>query len=173
MKEEGFTLYAVDGGQSRVSVVPDWTVLPDPANALARVLERDFNPGETAVVEQDPGIEPTAGEWPGTSTYSEVTPEDVRISVSADAPSLVVVRNTWEEGWSATVDGVPAPVLRANWFMQAVPVDAGQHEVRLRYKEPAIAQGIAMSAVVWGGWLIALVLSSIASRRRRRRELPD
>lgn len=173
LKEEGFTLYAVDGGQSRVSVVPDWTVLPDPANALARVLERDFNPGETAVVEQDPGIEPTAGEWPGTSTYSEVSPEDVRISVSADAPSLVVVRNTWEEGWSATVDGVPAPVLRANWFMQAVPVDTGQHEVRLTYREPAIARGMAMSSVVWGGWLMALVLSALAARRRRRRELPD
>lgn len=169
LTEGGFTLYSIEGHQPRVSVVPDWTVLPDAANTLARVLEKGFDPGQQAVVEQEPGIEPTADAWPGTANYSELAPEDVRVSVSADAPSLVVVRNAWDEGWSATVDGEPAPVLRANWFMQAVPVPAGDHDVRLTYSEPTIAEGLAMSSLVWTGWLVALVVGSLVSRRARRK----
>jgi hypothetical protein len=64
------------------------------------------------------------------------------------------------------VDGRPAPVLRADAFLQGVPVPAGQHEVRLVYREPAIGYGIWASALVWavlGGIAVAAI---VAARRR-------
>ncbi|MGH2590461.1 MAG: hypothetical protein ACRDGW_06655, partial [Actinomycetota bacterium] len=130
--ERGYLLYELDAAQPRVSVVPAWTVVEGAVPALDAVLTPGFDPAATAVLERDPGIEPedpgaTTIATTGSATYAEVRPEDVRIDVDANAPSLVVVRNTWEPGWSATVDGRPSPVLRADSFLQAIPVTAGTH----------------------------------------------
>jgi uncharacterized membrane protein YfhO len=80
---------------------------------------------------------------------------------------LVVVRNVWESGWVASVDGAPAPVFRADYLLQAVPVPAGSHEIRLVYREPAVGLGIALSAVAWT--VLALAAVGVAAITRRRR----
>jgi hypothetical protein len=166
--ERGYRLIEVDGWESRVSVVPDWTVEPSGAGALRAVLDPSFDPGRTAVIERPPGIEPTPGASGGSATYDETWPEDVRVSVDAASPSIVLVRNAWDIGWSATVDGRPAPVLRTDYFLQGVPVPPGRHEIRLVYRDPRIGQGLLGSAVAW----LVLVLVAVAAfaRARRRRD---
>jgi hypothetical protein len=164
--ERGYRLYELDAAQPRVSLISEWTVVDGGAEASEAVLTEGFDPAATAVVELDPGIEPTLSDAPGTATYTEVRPEDVRIAVRTDAPSLVLVRNTWEQGWVASVDGRPAPVLRADFLLQAIPVPEGDHEIRLLYREPAIGLGIAWSAVAWTLLLVAAVAGATISRRR-------
>jgi hypothetical protein len=164
--ESGYELLELDAAQPPASVVPDWTVVRDGASALRAALEPGFDPATAVVVEGDPGLEPVLGTAPGTASYREVRPEDVRVSVRADGPSVVVVRNTWERGWRATVDGERAPLLRADSFLQAVPVPAGDHEVRLVYHEPTIGWGLLGSGLAWTG-LVAALLVSIAGERRR------
>jgi hypothetical protein len=140
-REGGYELLELDGTQPRVSVVGSWTVVEGERAAIDAVTARGFDPAETAVLEEEPGIVPTpvGGAW--RATYREAAPEDVRISVSTDRDALVLVRTAWEEGWTATVDGEPEHVLPADGFLQAVPVEAGTHDVRLVYREPAIGRG--------------------------------
>ncbi len=166
-RDGGYLLHRLEGSGDRVSVVPAWTVVSDDAAALEAVLEPGFDPADGAVVESDPGIDPVLGAAVGIATYQESGPEDVLIGVEATAPSLVLVRNSWDEGWSATVDGRPAPVLPADAFVQAVPVAAGSHEVRLRYREPSIARGLALSALAWMGFGGALAWALVSGRRAR------
>jgi membrane protein YfhO len=168
--ERGYRLYELEAAEPHVSVTSVWTVVNGGPEALEAVLTEGFDPAATAVVEGDPGIEPIRPDAPGTATYSELRPEDVRISVRADAPSLVVVRNVWEPGWTATVDGAPAPVLRADYLLQAVPIPEGDHDVRIAYREPTIGLGIALSAVAWA--LLALAAGVAAAITRRRRATP-
>lgn len=170
--EGGYLLYELGGWQPRVSVVPSWTVVEDGDAALERVLERGFDPAAEVVVEGDPGIEPAAAPAAGTATYREERPEDVRVRVETPVPALVLVRNAWDRGWSATVDGDPAPVLLADHFLQAVPVPAGAHVVRLVYREPAIARGLVGSALVWGLLLAGVGGPALARRRATRRPAP-
>jgi hypothetical protein len=167
--EHGYVLYEADGWQPRVSVIPHWREVDSGVPALNAVLERGFNPAIEAVVEGDPGIPPApAAAASGSASYEEVQPEDVRIQVDATAPSLVVVRNAWDRGWSATVDGLPVPVLRADYFLQGVPVPEGQHEIRLMYREPAIGRGIRLSALAWLAFLAIWVAAFVQDRRARR-----
>ena len=166
--EGGWELSSVVGWEPRVSVVPEWTVVADPAEALEQVLRYGFDPALQAAVEGDPGVQPVPEAPPGVARYSETTPEDVQIGVEAAAPSLVLVRNAYDTGWSATVDDEPAPVLRADWFLQAVPVPSGKHEIHLVYRDPTIGRGLTASAVVWGIWVVALVASPVVARRRAR-----
>lgn len=165
--DHGYALYEVDGWEPRVSVVAGWLVT-DGAIALQTVLRPGFDPGARAVVEGDPRITPSTGYIvPATATYREVWPEDVRVTVDASTPSILVVRNAWDRGWSAMVDGQPAPVLRADYFLQGVPVPAGHSEVRLTYTDPNIGRGLLGSAVVWLGWLGLFAAALVRERRRR------
>jgi hypothetical protein len=170
--EPGVVLYELEGWQPRASVVSDWRVVAGGPPALEAILDRDFDPALEAVIEGDPGIEPpaAAAAAPGTAAYRELRPEEVRLTVDAQGPSIVVVRNAWDRGWSATVDGRPAPVLRTDYLLQGVPVPAGRHEVRLTYREPAIGRGLALSGLVWlafGLLLGGLAISARSGRRSR------
>jgi hypothetical protein len=172
-RDHGYELFQLTGWQPRVSVVPHWTQT-DGVHALAAVLVRGFNPAIEAVVEGAPTIpHAPAAAPPGSATYWEVHPEDVRVTVDATAPSMVVIRNAWDRGWSATVDGRTVPVLRADYFLQGVPVPAGHHEIRLTYDDPTIVAGIALSGVVWLVFVVGFAWLVWAGLRRRRRATPS
>src|SRR6185436_20530015 len=167
--EGTYRLVEIDDAEPRASVVPTWTVVDGDRAALAAVLEPGFDPAELAVLETHPGSTPSATGAAGTADYREVTPEDVRIVAEASAPSILVVRNGWDEGWSATLDGRSVPVLRTDRFLQGVGRPPGRHDVRLTYREPAIGTGLALSAVAWLGFLVALLVVVIRTLRHRDR----
>jgi hypothetical protein len=161
----GWQLFQVSGAEPLVSVVPDWRVTESAQQALRAVLATGFDPAVSAVIERDPGIRPMPGTSPGTAHYRELTPEDVRVDVEASGPSLVLLRDNWDKGWSATVDGKPVEVLRADYFRQAVPVEAGHHEIRLTYSDPNVGRGLAASAAIWLLWAIGLGAAMVMQRR--------
>lgn len=164
--EGNYVLYKVNGAEPRASVVPQWRVEPSEDAAMIAVTEAGFDPGRVAVLEKDPGLARVDGARPGVADYAEASPEDVRISVSATAPSIVVVRNAWDENWSATVDGTPTQVLPTDGFLQGVAVGPGEHEVRLTYSEPSVFAGLRAAGIVWAIWLLALLVTVVIEERR-------
>ena len=80
-------------------------------------------------------------------------------------PGFLVHCDTWFPGWSAAVDGGPAPLLLANRAMRAVPLSAGEHLVEMRFASTPFLIGATVSAL---GWLAVLTFGvrSIALRRR-------
>jgi hypothetical protein len=166
-KADGYDLVQVDGWEPRVSVVPSWSVASGPVAAFHGILSPGFDPASHAVLETDAGVSQEPGAAAGTATYTELQPEDVRVSIDAAAPSIVLIRNNWDTGWSATVDGHPAPVLAADAFRQGIAVTAGRHEIHLTYHDPTIGRGIAASAVVWSVWALAIVAAIVLKRRSR------
>jgi hypothetical protein len=162
----GYELREVLGWEPRVSVVPTWRVVAGPLAALHVVARPGFDPSRRVVLEHDAGLSPQPQTSPGTATYAEQNPENVDLSVEASGPSIVLIRNAVDRGWSATVDGRSAPVLPADGFLQSVTVGAGRHDVRLTYRDPAIGRGLAASAIVWAMWAVAF---GPALRRTARR----
>jgi uncharacterized membrane protein YfhO len=71
----------------------------------------------------------------------------------------LVTRDSYARGWRATVDGVPAPVLRADGKHRAVPLAGGTHEVVLRYHPPGLALGLVLTGVS------VLVAAALVARR--------
>jgi hypothetical protein len=58
----------------------------------------------------------------------------VRATVDCDGSCLLLVARPWAPGWSARVDGLPAPVVRANLAGLGVISPTGEHVVELRYQ---------------------------------------
>jgi uncharacterized membrane protein YfhO len=75
----------------------------------------------------------------------------------------VVLVDAYGAGWRATVDGQPAPLLRANVAFRAVPVPPGRHRIELLCRPASVVIGLAVS-------LLALVAVSIARRKFDRRD---
>src|SRR4029453_12293115 len=162
--EGAYRLVEIDDAEPRASVVPSWAVVSGERAAIDAVLEPGFDPAAVAVLETGPGSTAAVDGRDGTATYREASPEDVRIEAEASVPSILLVRNAWDEGWSATLDGRSVPVLRADGFLQGVALPPGRHDVRLTYREPAIGTGLALSGIAWLGFAIALVFVIVRGR---------
>jgi hypothetical protein len=83
----------------------------------------------------------------GLARLAAESSDALEITVDAEAPALLVVRDGHAPGWRAWVDGVSAPVARVEGHYRAVPVAAGSHRVRLSYQPPGLRPGLALMAV--------------------------
>jgi hypothetical protein len=77
------------------------------------------------------------------------TPEQWLIRTDASDQGWLVISKTWYPGWTATLDGAPVNVVRANGCFSAVAVPEGRHTVELHYGTPWLWLGAAISAPLW------------------------
>ena len=162
-REGVFTLWRVPWAEPRASMVFDERLVPTADASMRAVLRPGFDPGRTIVFERDPGPHP--GNGTGTAAYRQLDTEHAVVRTTSTARGWLVVRNPYDPNWHATVDGRPVAVREADYLMQAVPVPAGDHVVRLTYRDPAIGRGLLVSVV---GWVVLLGLIAWLWRRGSR-----
>ncbi len=63
------------------------------------------------------------------------------VDVEATGDALLVIGELFLPGWRATVDGTPAPLIRADAIFRGVRVPGGRHQVELRYFTPDSGRG--------------------------------
>jgi hypothetical protein len=93
------------------------------------------------------------------------------VAVGADALSGTVTSNgagllflsiPYSTGWTASVDGVPTQIVRANVGFSGVPVEGGTHFVELHYATPGLRVGTIVSVLAL---VLALALAVFTERR--------
>ena len=89
----------------------------------------------------------------------------------ADPGWLVAIQTSYP-GWTATVDGKRADVERADYAFTAVAVDAGTHEVVLRYRPRSVRYGMIVTAEALVLMVIWLATSRPRTPRARRARIP-
>lgn len=82
----------------------------------------------------------------GRSGVLDFRPDYVRLQAELSEPGVVVLVDTYDPGWKATVDGRPARVLRANVAFRGVVVPAGRHVVEYVYRPWTVIWGLGASA---------------------------
>jgi len=117
------------------------------AQLQARLLDEDVVAGrETLLEESSPDLPlPAAKAEPVSCTIETYATTRLSARCVADRPALAVFVEQQLDGWSATVDGGPAPLLTANTLMRAVLVPPGAHLVALTFTPPGLLVGLALS----------------------------
>ena len=91
----------------------------------------------TALVEQRELLAaglPSKGSSAEGGTATIVSEDGSSLGVQVDGPGgFLVVSDALAPGWTARLDGKPAPLLRADLAFRAVPVPAGRHRVEMHY----------------------------------------
>jgi hypothetical protein len=101
----------------------------------------------------------------GHSTIELLKPDRVRLRVEASAPGTVVLVDTFDAGWTVTVDDRPAEPRRVNVSFRGVDVPPGRHRVEWVYQPAAVLGGAVASALSLLA-VAALVGSGSGWRRR-------
>jgi hypothetical protein len=92
------------------------------------------------------------------------TTRRIDAAVQSSSPGYLLINDAWDPDWSATVNGQPAPVLRADFMLRAVPVPAGASQVVLDYdahyrvgglRLPCVAVNLFSDGVMLGAWVVA------------------
>ncbi len=77
-------------------------------------------------------------------------PERVEIDVSAETPGYLFLADSYDPGWSATLDGKNVPVRPAAIAFRAVFVPSGQHGVSFSYRPAGFLLGLTISCIGLG-----------------------
>ncbi len=91
-------------------------------------------------------------------------------TISLDSENLVFFSVPYEEGWSATVNGQPAEILKVNVGFMAVVCPAGEDvTIRFDYMTPGLLYGAAISGGAVVLFALYLPLMRLFDKRMRRR----
>jgi membrane protein YfhO len=171
-------LYKVAAPLARIRFLSRPRPPRDPGDAVASLLDPAFDPDNEVLL--DGARAPAAGDVPVHAAARSAVPEPqddrqepvvevlhddperVTIRLVAPRPGHLVVADSDAPGWTASVDGVPAPIRRANMLFRAVPVPAGHHTVEMLYRPLSVRAGALAS-------LLGIVtLVTLCARRRGR-----
>lgn len=110
------------------------------------------DPSNTAIIHQTfanevDGLDPDAN---GQITLSSYSPNHLTYTSETSGDALAVFSEIWygpDKGWSAQIDGAPVDILRANYFLRALRVPAGQHEIEFFFQPESVARGKIISLI--------------------------
>jgi hypothetical protein len=180
----------------RARLVPYSEFAADGPQALKRVLDNDFDPWQTVVIEESSQSEATSSsrqvtdrptelnskestaaseqgttresnrESPGAVLWKADEPERLQLEVDASHACWLLISDAYWPAWSARVNGNEVPIRRANYYFRAVAVPQGRSVVEMRYTERSVWLGACISLVSVGGIVATFVI------RGRRRGAP-
>lgn len=78
-------------------------------------------------------------------THVRVTTNRIRGKITAAGDRVLCFAIPYSSGWDIYVDGEKADSLKANDFLLAVELGAGEHDVELRYHAPGFRAGLLLS----------------------------
>ena len=89
-----------------------------------------------------PGDPPVTSEAPRITRYES---QRVEIDVDLKEAGLVILADLYYPGWRLRIDGVDAPIYRANRLMRGAAVRAGRHHLVYTYEPRSFRNGLAIS----------------------------
>jgi hypothetical protein len=116
------------------------SALRDPKVDLDALLliPRAFRPAGDAVADKNSTITPSV-------EYRRPNSDHIECAVTTGKGGYLRIIESWDPGWSAIVDGSPAPILPALDSLLAVPISPGRHIVQFVYRTPGAGVGLAIS----------------------------
>ncbi|MDB5070547.1 MAG: hypothetical protein JWM87_1658 [Candidatus Eremiobacteraeota bacterium] len=160
-RSPGAYVYQVPGALARLSVYHRARTVATPQEALNALTEPAFDAHREAVVLQ-PGVLLGSPRGAERVVVTLQRSDEVCADVELTADALLVQNDTFFAGWEATVDGRPAPIVRANFLFRGVAVPGGHHTVRFAYRPRADTLGMLASAA--GLLIVGGLFATIAIR---------
>jgi len=143
----------------RVAAVSSWREVSD-EEALKQLGNPSFTPLESVLLAPGsdvPAPSVLAGEIiPARVEISHLVPGRYEFTVENSVPVVMRVAEKFDPDWIATVDGKKVRLLRCDYMFQGIALEAGLHEVVMRYAPsllPVLLQGmgilVGLGAALW------------------------
>jgi hypothetical protein len=155
-EEEGVTVWrnpAFRDGEFLVGKLERENIQDD-ASIVDQIRSRSIDFRQTAVIASDQI--PELGGLGDRAEVLRLAPQydEMNFRVSSDRPALLVIPSNYYPGWTATVNGRPAPIYRTNWIGMGVLVNAGESIVAMSFSTPGFHAGIGVSILSLMLWIV-------------------
>jgi len=149
----------------RAFMVPRMRLGKDP-QLLNTYYAEDFDPLQEVLLGEAVDFQ-ESGQFEGTVRSLQYSPNRVSLKTRQKGNGFLVLLDSWFPGWEVTVDGKPAPILRANHFFRAVQLGPGDHSLEFEFRPVGFDLGLGISAVS------AVFLVLFVLWRPRRKATPE
>lgn len=154
-------IYLSTSALPRAFVVTAARITTD-AEAARLLSQSGWDPTAVVLVSSGAPVE-NAPRCESTVLRTVLSPREQHYDTVACADGQLFISDSFFPGWEATVDGAPAPIVRANLLFRAVRVTAGAHHVVMRYAPWTSRVGAIVSLLS-----VALALLAVGWPSRRR-----
>ncbi len=150
----------------RAFVAANAVVMPDDSQARAALADSGFDPSNTVILADVPAVPMPANaiQSARAATITVYSPEQVLLT--AEGPGTLLLTDAFYPGWTATIDGQPAPIQRADIMFRGLALPPGQHQIEFSYNPRSVWIGFVVSALAWTGLLILSFRLLVRNRTR-------
>ena len=94
--------------------------------------------------------------------------DQIEYDVYSKNGGVIVFSEVYYPGWTATVDGQPAQLGRANYLLRALNVAPGQHKVVLTFRPKSVTVTETVAYVAYAILLLAIAVVAYLGYRKKR-----
>jgi len=140
--------------QPKAWFVDSLIVKTDAQEALSYLNHQDFDPAKHAVLQKDISTERSL--TAGSAEVTTLAPRKIEIETVNEGDGFLVIGEVfYPAGWSATIDGELAEILKTNYVLRGIEVPAGNHTITLEFNPTSHTLG---STLAWiGNGLVFLI----------------
>lgn len=162
-----FAVFEFDGALPRAKLYSNWEVSTNDQATLEELVNPGFDPQHKVLVAGGPvPASPAANtnQSPGQVSFSSYAPKHIVFNATASVPSILLLNDRFDPGWTVLVDGRPETLLRCNFIMRGVYLTAGNHRVEFQFSLPMRTFYVSLSAIVLGVVISGILLVLPGSR---------
>lgn len=139
-------------------------VHPFPEEIPTALTDPGYRPAEEIFLEVTPPPRFREGSGPGSGQVRIVKAGINRVTLEAiiSQPAMLLLNDRFDPGWRAYLNGEETTIYRANYLMQAVCLDPGEHRVEFLFRPLTFSIGAAISLAT-----VVLLLSGLFLFRLR------
>ncbi len=144
--DEGWAMLDCRGHCPRAFIAASPQAFPADDDVLAYVTSAGIDPQRSPAIETADPLPAAAPLDP--SEHVEIASfrtNRVELSVETARPRVVVLNEMFYPGWTARVNGQPAPVHPANYLFRAVEVPAGRSTIEFAFRPWSFTAGAVLS----------------------------
>jgi len=168
----GVEVYALRGPLPRAYAVSEVVAVVDEVDVMRGLYDPGFAAERVAWTTE----RGAAGSYPGSAAavvrWRRDDPDRLELEVAAPAAAFIVVADACLPGWSATLDGARARLVRVDHLLRGVAVPGGIHRVAMRYEPPGWVASVPVTRGACLLWLGLAAWAGVALARGRKRSEP-
>ena len=138
---------------------------------------RKVSPRHTAVIDRrfsqlfdGKTLDSAKGDTTASIRQTHLASDEVTYEADSKKGGLVVFSEIYYPGWTATIDGQPANIGRADYVLRAMYVPAGKHTIHMEFHPKSVEQTELVANISFAALILVIAAAIFMKVRARRKE---
>ncbi len=169
---QGYQMVIASEYQPRASLMREAIFTDHLDDHLHYLKDPSFNPMKTVLLLQSSKNYVMAGNQRNGSPEQDrvnivsYSPNRIDLESSSSDTTILLLSELYYPGWKAYVDGKKTPILRADYLLRAVKLDAGNHSISMVYRPMSFIVGACITLCSMLVLVAALLWNKVIVRKK-------